>query len=105
MRARARARESARVCAYECMCVLSLSVTRHLSLVTCHQVDNERWPRLPMEPNWTSPSDFLRAYSELWNGQIDNWMDLGSVVVHRVHMVNLEGRFCDLTLSLTFIGR
>ena len=101
----ARARAKARACVRMSVCVLLLSVTYHLSPVTCHQVDNERWPRLAMEPDWTSSSDFLRAYAELWNGQIDNWMDLGSVVVHRVHMVNLEGRFRDLTLSLTFIGR
>ena len=43
-------------------------------------IDNERWPRLPALPDWSSPSNFLRPYSELWNGQIDNWMDLGSMI-------------------------
>ena len=39
-RARARARESARVCAYECMCVV---VICHLSLITCHLSPVTRW--------------------------------------------------------------
>ena len=43
-------------------------------------VDNERWPRVKADVDWSSSSDFLRPYSELWSGQIDNWMDLGSMV-------------------------
>ena len=43
-------------------------------------MDNERWPRLAPKCDWSSSSDFLRPYAELWSGQIDNWMDLGSLV-------------------------